>query len=218
MLAITRQLSVAARVPLTQRAFRLPAGSRVTFLLLAQKKSNPKKMASRAHSIAWDTSLTAVASQIGGGPRPLHSGYTATRHSAEGLKRGWCRGPQNIGMPQAFRPSARPALSPHRVGALLCSRCVAAVGRQPFARPDLPTLLSNGVLPALEAIPLGYFSLGQQRKVTRLPAGSRNARCVSGTLAISLGFSVIASTHPSSQPSFPQGLPSGHPQGRRRVG
>jgi len=34
-----------ARVPPTRRAFRLPAGSRVTFLLLAQEKSNPKRMA-----------------------------------------------------------------------------------------------------------------------------------------------------------------------------
>ena len=34
-----------ARLPLTQRAFRSPAGARVTFLLLAQKKSNPKKTA-----------------------------------------------------------------------------------------------------------------------------------------------------------------------------
>jgi hypothetical protein len=41
----------------------------------------------------------------------------------------------------------------------------------------------NTMLPALKAISLGYFSLGQQRKVTRLPAGSRNARCVSGPLA-----------------------------------
>jgi hypothetical protein len=39
-----------ARVPLTQRAFRSPAGARVTFLLLAQKKSNPKKMAFRARA------------------------------------------------------------------------------------------------------------------------------------------------------------------------
>ncbi|WP_236585623.1 hypothetical protein, partial [Dyella sp. EPa41] len=37
--------SATASVPLTQRAFRRPAGRRVTFLLLAQKKSNPKKMA-----------------------------------------------------------------------------------------------------------------------------------------------------------------------------
>jgi hypothetical protein len=35
----------AASVPLTQRAFRSSADARVTFLLLAQKKSNPKKMA-----------------------------------------------------------------------------------------------------------------------------------------------------------------------------
>jgi hypothetical protein len=39
---------------------------------------------------------------------------------------------------------------------------------------------------AFEAISLGYFSLGQQRKVTRLPAGRRNARCVSGKLAVTL--------------------------------
>jgi hypothetical protein len=36
---------VVASLPLTQRAFRSSADARVTFLLLAQKKSNPKKMA-----------------------------------------------------------------------------------------------------------------------------------------------------------------------------
>jgi hypothetical protein len=41
-----------ASVPLTQRAFRSPAGARVTFLLLAQKKSNPKKMAFKSESPA----------------------------------------------------------------------------------------------------------------------------------------------------------------------
>ncbi len=42
--------------PLTQRAFRPPAGGRVTFLLLAQKKSNPKKMAVEPTPAAfrWD--------------------------------------------------------------------------------------------------------------------------------------------------------------------
>ncbi|AIF45876.1 hypothetical protein HY57_00650 [Dyella japonica A8] len=41
--------------PLTQRAFRPSAEGRVTFLLLAQKKSNPKKMAlrARAGSMSW---------------------------------------------------------------------------------------------------------------------------------------------------------------------
>jgi hypothetical protein len=34
-----------ASVPPTRRAFRTAAAARVTFLLLAQKKSNPKKMA-----------------------------------------------------------------------------------------------------------------------------------------------------------------------------
>ena len=49
---------VLARLSLTQRAFRRPAGDvklvpwdrRVTFLLLAQKKSNPKKMAVRTRA------------------------------------------------------------------------------------------------------------------------------------------------------------------------
>jgi hypothetical protein len=41
-----------ARVPLTQRAFRSSADARVTFLLLAQKKSNPKKMAFKSESPA----------------------------------------------------------------------------------------------------------------------------------------------------------------------
>jgi hypothetical protein len=40
-----------ASVPPTRRAFRTAAAARVTFLLLAQKKSNPKKMAYNARSI-----------------------------------------------------------------------------------------------------------------------------------------------------------------------
>jgi hypothetical protein len=40
-----------ARVPPARRAFRTAAAARVTFLLLAQKKSNPKKMAYNARSI-----------------------------------------------------------------------------------------------------------------------------------------------------------------------
>jgi hypothetical protein len=52
VLAITLQPSGTASVPLTQRAFRTAAAVRVTFLLLAQNKSNPKKMASGAGSTA----------------------------------------------------------------------------------------------------------------------------------------------------------------------
>jgi hypothetical protein len=49
---------------------------------------------------------------------------------------------------------------------------------------DLQCLLPSTTR-AFQAISLGYFSLGQQRKVTWAPAGARNARCVSGNLAIS---------------------------------
>jgi hypothetical protein len=38
---------------------------------------------------------------------------------------------------------------------------------------------------------LGYLSLRQQRKVTRAPAGDRNARCASGNLATPSGKSKI---------------------------
>ena len=41
----------------------------------------------------------------------------------------------------------------------------------------------NTMLPALKAISLGYFSLGQQRKVTRAAAADRNARRVGGQIA-----------------------------------
>jgi len=45
----------------------------------------------------------------------------------------------------------------------------------------------NTMLPALKAISLGYFSLGQQRKVTRAAAAVRNARCVNGQIAATHG-------------------------------
>jgi hypothetical protein len=67
-----------ANGPLTQRAFRRPAGRRVTFLLLAQKKSNPKKMAFRAkaRSSTWDRSVgrlrQALVRSLLPQTKPLH--------------------------------------------------------------------------------------------------------------------------------------------------
>jgi len=43
--------------------------------------------------------------------------------------------------------------------------------------------IQHGATEAFKAISLGYFSLGQQRKVTRPPAGGRNARRVGGPIA-----------------------------------
>src|SRR5580698_7884572 len=98
-------------------------------------------------------------------------------------------------MQPTFRPLAKPALSPHRYGALRGSRCVSAVGRYQSGREDLSTLLSRAVLPARQAIFFGLLLFwASKRKVTRPPAGGRNARCVSGTLAERLGCRVRAST------------------------
>src|ERR1700744_1831467 len=79
------------------------------------------------------------------------------------------------------------ALSPQRFGRVAqrwqYPLCIADGVRHNAPQPlGLIPSLCCGAL-ALKAISLGYFSLGQQRKVTRAPAGDRNARCVSGTLA-----------------------------------
>ena len=124
VLALWLQPSLSARVQLTQRAFRSPAGARVTFSLLAQRESNPREMALIAHSITWDASLTGAASRISGGPRPTHSGYTATRRCDEDLIQAW---PKVATWVVCLRPDDRHtnrALSPLRDGALRCSHCV----------------------------------------------------------------------------------------------
>ncbi len=125
VLAITRQLSGFARLPLTQRAFRSPAGARVTFLLLAQKKSNPKKTASRAGSTPWDRSVGRFAQADSWLPKAKHGGYTATRQSGEDLKQAR----PSVETPAVARCShghpTTHALSPLRVGALRCSRRVS---------------------------------------------------------------------------------------------
>src|SRR5579859_3968819 len=63
--------SLLARLPLTQRAFRSSADARVTFLLLAQKKSNPKKMALRAKARGAGMNTSADDQRLRGGSRDL---------------------------------------------------------------------------------------------------------------------------------------------------
>ena len=149
--------SGVARLPLTQRAFRSPAGARVTFLLRAQKKSNPKKTAFRAGSIAWDRSVGRFARANSWLPKARHRGYTATRRSAEGLKRGSRGGFLPARLQQTSRPSVKPALSPHRLGALRGSCCVSAMGRNLSVWPR-----PSGSYPAQCYEPLGHF-LGSSR-------------------------------------------------------
>jgi hypothetical protein len=55
----------------------------------------------------------------------------------------------------------------------------------PWDAPRAFALGFNTMLPALKALSLGYFSLGQQRKVTRAAAAVRNARRVGGQIAVS---------------------------------
>jgi len=79
------------------------------------------------------------------------------------------------------------ALSPQRVGRV-AQRMEVPLGWPPMEiRWDAPrafVLGFNTMLPALKAILFGLlFSWASKRKVTRLPAGSRNARCVSGPVA-----------------------------------
>jgi hypothetical protein len=103
--------------------------------------------------------------------------YTAMRRDTEGLKRACdhtdlCRKQRGAA---CFKPSP------------LDSRGIAAPrtqARRYRIADNLPCLLPSTTR-AFKAISLGYFSLGQQRKVTRASAEARNARCVSGNLATS---------------------------------
>ena len=193
MLAIARGSSVIASMPPTQRAFRSPAGARVTFLLLAQKKSNPKKTASRAGSTPWDRSAGRFARANSWLPTARHSGYTATRRGAEGLRRGRFVGHPGTRLPKTLRPSAEPALSPHRFGALRCSRCVSPWAATCLSGHALQACIPRNAMSS-KAIFFGLlFFWASKRKVTRLPAGSRNARCVSGMLATQLSCRARAS-------------------------
>ncbi len=161
---VARQPSDVASMPLTQRAFRSPAGARVTFLLLAQKKSNPKKTASRAGSTPWDRSAGRFARANSWSPTARHSGYTATRRSGEDLRRVWPT-------VEAFAVAAcldgnhtAHALSPLRLGALRCSRCVS-----PWAAPYLSDHARQARIPRNAMSFLGHFLwvtflLGQQKK------------------------------------------------------
>ncbi len=164
MLAIARQLSVMASVPLTQRAFRSPAGARVTFLLLAQKKSNPKKTASKAGSTPWDRSVGRFARANSWLPKAGHSGYTATRRSGEDLKQARPTVETLAVSRCANGHQVAHALSPQRIGALRCSRCVSAMGRNlsVWPRPSgwYPAPCNELFRPLLWVT----FILGQQKK------------------------------------------------------
>ncbi len=148
----------------TQRAFRSPAGARVTFLLLAQKKSNPKKTASRAGSTPWDRSVGRLARANSRLPTARHSGYTATRRCGEDLKQAR----STIETPEVSRCShghpTTHALSPLRSGALRCSRCVS-----PWAATYLSGHALQARIPRHAMSFLGHFLwvtflLGQQKK------------------------------------------------------
>ena len=127
---------VSARVPPTRRAFRRPAGRRVTFLLRAQKKSNPKKTAFRAkaHSSTADRSVGRLVPAGTVTCYLKRRRYTATRHGGEDLKRGG-------GASWRFRkigPSPQP--SPRRgegVEGALCSRASVHAEHQFAPRPKL---------------------------------------------------------------------------------
>src|SRR5579859_7605304 len=77
---------LVARVPLTQRAFRSSADARVTFLLLAQKKSNPKKMALRAKARSDKLDTSAIDQRSVGMSRDLPP--TQRLHSKASMRRG----------------------------------------------------------------------------------------------------------------------------------
>ena len=77
-----------ARVPPTRRAFRSAAAARVTFLLLAQEKSNPKRMAcrARARSVVLDTIFWRSRGSEAWRSSDMRFCYTATRRGGEDLK------------------------------------------------------------------------------------------------------------------------------------
>jgi hypothetical protein len=115
-----------ARVPPTRRAFRPSAEGRVTFLLLAQKKSNPKKMAFRAPVASCG--IQAVELEVIGTDRSIRQAVRLPRNApwrrgalhGVGYKRWRFRSPdcdrrsaatprlhRNASMPRGLKATAR---------------------------------------------------------------------------------------------------------------
>ncbi len=111
-----------------------------------------------------------------------HSSYTATRRSAEGLRHGWWGGHVSIGIPQAFRSSTEPALSPHHIGALRCSRCVSPWAANDLIAPTFQRFYPTVCCQLLRPFSLGYFSLTPGILPYALRAGfavrTRSCACV----------------------------------------
>jgi hypothetical protein len=130
------------------------------FSLLAQRKVTQRK-GLKGSRHGRDTSLNLSIDTESCSQRVLRPGYTARRRGTEDLK-------------QACRPS-RSALSPQRLGASRYRDKVEAGEPTLIAVPQAFRLESCAAPRALQAVSLGYFSLGQQRKVTRAPTAIESA-------------------------------------------
>jgi hypothetical protein len=100
------------------------------------------------------------------------SRFPATRRRAEGLRHAPCG---HFSVEQTSRPSVKPALSPHRIGALRGSGCLA-----PWAATSPPGDALQARVPRNAMSSLGHFLwvtflLGQQKK-SDSSAGRRSKR------------------------------------------
>jgi hypothetical protein len=108
-----------------------------------------------------DTSPNVSIDTESWSPQVIRPGYTARRRGAEGLKQASTFG----GL----------ALSPQRLGASRYRDRVEAGEPMLIAMPQAFRLVTCAAPRALQAVSLGYFSLGQQRKVTRAPTAIESA-------------------------------------------
>jgi len=130
------------------------------FSLLAQRKVTQRNgLKGSRHE--RDTSLNLSIDAESLSPRVTRLGCPARRRSAEDLKR-------------ACLP-LRAALSPQRYGASRYRGRMEAGEPTLIAVPQTFRLVTCIAPRALQAISLGYFSLGQQRKVTRSPTAIESA-------------------------------------------
>ena len=130
------------------------------FSLLAQRKVT-KRNGLKGSRHRRDTSLSVSIDTDTWSPKVIRPGYSARRRSTEGLK-------------QSSRVGEL-ALSPQRYDASRYRDKVEAGVPTLIVVPQAFRLVTCVAPRALQAVSLGYFSLGQQRKVTRAPTAIESA-------------------------------------------
>jgi len=169
------------------RRFRAPAGARATFSLRAQRESSQRERAPRGgafrpsmdgksvrrgrafrpDSCPVEKASPSLASPAARPDRPRLTATEGPRNSsALPARRCNSQGKAERGQSEALQGSAS---SVSRYGAVWPPR--RSCRRESLQHPRLNTVCNSGGLN--QAISLGYFSLGQQREVTRAPGGDR---------------------------------------------